>query len=100
MTPRQNELKEQLFGSQDNQQQSMGALGAIKEAFLAVAPGLKDMIPEAKEQLKHLGNLGRSELASALFGNGAFVLYSHEPENDQAKQQDNSQHLERGGRSM
>ena len=109
MTPREHELSEQLFGGQER---SMGAMEAIKEAVLTVAPGLKDLPHQGKEQLKHMGDLGRSELANALFGHGAFVLYSHEPKNDLGKegpeqtqdghsmQQDHDQHLERGGRSM
>jgi hypothetical protein len=112
MTPNERELSQQLFGGQE---QSITAMGAVKEAFLTIAPGLKDMIPEGMEQLKHMGNLGRSELANALFGNGAFVLYSHEPKNDHGKeaatpeqaqdapsmQQDApSQSMERGSRSM
>jgi len=106
MTDNERELSQQLFGGQER---SMGALEALKEAVLTVAPGLTDLVQESKEELTHMGNLGRSELANALFGNGAFVLYSHEPENDRGKEgpeqaqdmhQDHGQHLERGGRSM
>lgn len=109
MTPREHELSQQLFGGQER---SMGTLAAVKEAFLTVAPGLKDMIPEAKDQLKHMGSLGAHELANALFGDGAFVLYPRAENNNQSvdgpeqaqdghtMQQDHGQHLERGGRSM
>jgi hypothetical protein len=107
MTPREHELSQQLFGGR---QQSMGAMGAVKEAFLAIAPGLKDMIPEAKAELKQMGAHGAHELAAALFSGHAYVMYprskENEPSQEQAQdgetmQQDaNIQHLERGGRSM
>jgi hypothetical protein len=114
MPPHDNDLSEKLFGGQEPP--VITPLAAVKEAFLTVAPGLKDFGPQAKAQLEHLGNLGRSELANALFGNGAFVLYSHEPKNENSLQGQNGpeqtqggqdrQHdvhgprLERGGRSL
>ncbi|HTU18824.1 MAG TPA: hypothetical protein VMG10_12260 [Gemmataceae bacterium] len=117
MTPRENELSEQLF---DGKEQSLTAMGAVKEALKefrdAMYPGLtlekmtSDIGQELKQQVAH----GAHELAAALFGHGnsAFVMYprsigkddqpSHDQTQDgQAMQQESSgQHLERGGRSM
>lgn len=105
MTANERELSQQLFGGQE---QSMGAMGAIKEAFLALAPGLKDALPEATAELKHMGAHGAHELAAALFSGSAFVMYPRGKENSHEQVQDGQnmqqdmpdQHLERGGRSM
>ncbi len=112
MTEAEQALSRELFGGQ---QQSMGAMGEIKEALLAVAPGLKDFGPEVTAELKQMGAHGAHELAAALFngnqGGSAFVMYprgtrddqpSHEQAQDgQGMQQETpGQHMERGGRSM
>ena len=114
MTQAEQALSQQLFGGQ---QQSMGAMGAVKEAFLAIAPGLKDFGADVKAELAYQVGAGAHELAAALFNGNAFVMYPRggkedhgnqgpEPANEQAQdsqdmQQDTpSQHLERGGRSM
>lgn len=55
--------------------QMIDALKAIKDVALTVAPGLKDFGPEVKAEVSRLGTQGAAELASALFGNGAFVPY-------------------------
>ncbi len=114
MTPNERELSQQLFGGQ---QQSMGAMGAIKEAFLTVAPGLKNIIPDVKAELVHQIGAGAHELAAALFNGSAFVMYPrggkddhgiHGPEQSSEQAQDSQgmqqdapdQHQERGGRNM
>ena len=108
MTEAEQALSQQLFGGQ---QQSMGAMGAVKEALLTIAPGLKDFVPEVKAELKQMGAHGAHELAAALFNGSAFVMYprgtkddqpSHEQAQDgQGMQHDTpGQHMERGGRSM
>jgi hypothetical protein len=119
-TPQENELARQLFAPPPAQ--SMGALEAVKEAFLAVAPGLKDFIPEATAHLTHMGAQGTHELAAALFNGSGFVMYPrggkddpgqdghgvHGPPQAQEHEQGQpgvqpeppTQQQERGGRSM
>lgn len=63
----------------------------VKEAITAVAPGLEDALPEAKAELSRLGTQGAMELASALFGNSAFVPYGpgqYTPSVEQAQGQE------------
>ncbi len=116
-SPSQQELAEQLFAGRG--EPGMGALGAVKEAFLAIAPGLKDAGPEIATELKQMGADGAHELAAALFSptNSGFVMYPrggkdehgvHGPEQSQDHAQDHqgmqpespTQQHERGGRSM
>jgi hypothetical protein len=52
-----------------------GFIDVMKEAISEIAPGLKDAVPEIGAELSRLGTQGTMELASALFGNGAFVPY-------------------------
>ena len=47
----------------------------VKDAVQSAAPGLKNLVPEVKAELSRLGTQGAMELASALFGNSAFVPY-------------------------
>jgi hypothetical protein len=115
MTHREHELSQQLFGGQP--QQSMGAIGAIKEAFKELrdnmAPGLTwDKISsDIGKELSHQVGAGAHELASLLFTGQGYVQYQRQGKDDrpqqeqtqdgQAMHQDTpSQHLERGGRSM
>jgi hypothetical protein len=87
--PEERDLKQELFGGPEPP--VITAMGAVKEAFQEfkefMAPGLTwdKFSSEVGQQLTHMADLGRSELANALFGNGAFVLYSHEPKNDQGQ---------------
>jgi hypothetical protein len=117
-TPAEQELAQQLFAGQGKQ--SMGAMEAIKEAFLAIAPGLKDVISETKAEMKQQLAHGAHELAAALFTGNAFVMYQrggkddhgvHGPEqspqasehaqgNQGMQQEASSQQMERGGRGM
>ncbi len=60
-----SEIAKQLFES----------LSGVKEAVQAIAPGLKDLVPEAKAELSRLGTQGSMELASALFNGNGFVPY-------------------------
>ncbi len=60
-----SELAKQLFESVSN----------VGEVVQAIAPGLKNLAPEAGAELSRLGTQGAMELASALFGNNAFVPY-------------------------
>ncbi len=51
------------------------SLQGAKEAAQAIAPGLKNFGPEVKAESSRLVTQGAMELASALFGGGAFVPY-------------------------
>jgi hypothetical protein len=114
----QQEMAQELFGGPP---QSMGALEAVKEAFLAIAPGLKNAGQEIKEELTHKASMGAHELAAALFNGSGFVMYprggqddhgihgpeqsqNHAPDHTQGNQdmqpQSPTQEHERGGRSM
>ncbi len=78
--------------------------GGIKETAQALAPGLKDIGPEIAAEGKRLGVQGSMELASALFGNGAFVpygpgQYTPTPEKGQGQEQQQEHQQERGGMS-
>ena len=59
----------------DIAKQLFESLSGLKEAVQAVAPGLKDLVPEAKAELSRLGTQGSMELASALFNGNGFVPY-------------------------
>jgi hypothetical protein len=50
-------------------------LGAIKDAALAVAPGLKNFGQEVGAEMSRLGTQGSMELASVLFNGHGFVPY-------------------------
>lgn len=109
-SPDHDDLSQQLFGGPAPP--VITTMGAVKEAFQEfkefMAPGLTwdKFSSEVGNELKHLGDLGRSEIANALFGNGAFVLYSHEPKAQEgpeqvqdghtAQQDVQGQHLEHG----
>jgi hypothetical protein len=74
-----SETAKQLFES----------LKGVKEAVQAIAPGLKDLVPEAKAEMSRLNTQGTMELASALFGGNAFVPYGpgqYTPPIEQAKE--------------
>lgn len=73
------------------------AQAVAKDAALTATPGLKTFMPEVKAELSRMGTQGAMELASALFGNGAFVPYGpgqytpdvekeHVPENANARE--------------
>lgn len=88
-------------------------LSAVKEAAVAVAPGLSNFGQEVKAEMKQQAAHGAHELAAALFNGSAFVMYprnsgkddhgvsgpDQSPGHDQGQQQD-SPTLERHGRSM
>jgi hypothetical protein len=57
------------------QDKPMGFMEAAKEGVLAVAPGLSNILGDIGAELGRLGVQGQMELASAIFGNGAFVPY-------------------------
>jgi hypothetical protein len=58
-----------------NLKQLFEGLQGIKEAVQAIAPGLRDVLPEGKAEMSRLGTQGAMELASALFNGTAFVPY-------------------------
>jgi hypothetical protein len=102
-------LAAQLFGGQ---QQSIGALEAVregvKEFINGMYPGLKDAGQEIKTELKQMAAHGAHELAAALFNGSGFVMYPRGtrddhgkdgPEQSQAQGQE-PQQQERGGRTM
>lgn len=83
--------------------QLFDSLKAVKESVQAVAPGLKDLVPEAKAEMSRLGTQGSMELASALFNGSGFVPYgpgqytpSITPGKDDPQQEQQHQQ-ERGG---
>jgi hypothetical protein len=89
------------------QQQSMGAIEAategIKEGVKAFAPGLTlgKILSEIGETAKHMNDMGRSELAAALFSgtSNAFVMYprdNNQPAKDGEGQQMNPPEQDRG----
>jgi hypothetical protein len=47
----------------------------LKHAAQSAAPGLKNFLPEVGAEFKRLNTQATMEIASALFGNGAFVPY-------------------------
>ena len=50
-------------------------LGAVKEAALAVAPGLSNLGPDIKAELKQQVTHSAHELAACLFNGSGFVMY-------------------------
>lgn len=80
----------------------------LTSALQAVAPGLKNVVPEVGSELKRLGVQGSMELASALFTGSAFVPYGPgqyppapepgpAPAGPQAEPQPTTHEHERGG---
>jgi hypothetical protein len=72
-----SELADRLFG----------AMKEVKEVVQSVAPGLnaKDIAEGIGAEAKRLGVQGQMEMASAIFGQGAFVPYGpgqYTPSND------------------
>ena len=57
-----NELAKQLFSS-------------VKEIAQAIAPVVNDIVNDVKGEASRMGTQGTMELASALFGEKAFVPY-------------------------
>jgi hypothetical protein len=115
MSERSREFFEAIKDGKSGQDaKPMGLIEAVKEAMVAIAPGLKDLVPEAKAELGRLGTQGQMELANCLFNGSAFVpygpgQYTPSPEHDagvhgqdakQAEQQQPQQEMqqERGGR--
>jgi hypothetical protein len=47
----------------------------LRDAAQAVAPGLKNLLPDVKAELSRLGTQGTMELASGLFNGHGFVPY-------------------------
>ena len=94
-TERERQLAGELFGA-GKEAQSMGVMDVLKETANIVAPGLKDLIPEAKAQLTHMAAHGAHELAAALFngnqGGNAFVMYPRSTgKDDPAREQNQHQ---------
>jgi hypothetical protein len=88
-----------------------GFSDVLKETLAAMAPALKNAGAEIGAELSRLGTQGSMELASALFGNGAFVpygpgQYTATPEAGKGSQDQEiqkaepHQEQERGGREM
>jgi hypothetical protein len=74
----------------ENLKQLFEGLKGVKEAVQAIAPGLKDVIPEAKAEMSRMGTQGAMELASALFNGSAFVPYGpgqYTPANENQREQ-------------
>jgi hypothetical protein len=65
------------FYEQIKSGQEITPLQAVKEGVQAIAPGLSfgNILEGVKGELGRLGVQGQMELASAIFGNGAFVPY-------------------------
>jgi hypothetical protein len=47
----------------------------LKEAGEALAPGLKNLVPDLRAELSRLATQGTMELASGIFNGNAFVPY-------------------------
>lgn len=108
----EHKLAEQLFGGGEQK----GVVETLKEAALAVAPGLKNLIPDVADELKHQVAHGVHEIAAALFrDNSGFIMYPRREGRDdeptigvhgpaaaesQPEQPEQEIHQERGGRSM
>lgn len=79
------------------------SLRAAKETVQAVAPGLKDLVPETKAEVSRLGTQGAMELASVLFNGNGFVPYgpgqytpSSTPANEEPQPEQQQQEHDRG----
>lgn len=108
-----NEIRE-LF-DQSKQAAQIGAVEAVKEGVVAIAPGLENLFSDMKAELSRLGTQGTMELASALFNGSAFVPYGpgvYTPSQEQdagvhgrevsdgKEEAQQEQQRERGGRGM
>ncbi|WP_254509531.1 hypothetical protein [Anatilimnocola floriformis] len=90
---------------QETAKQLFKGLGAVKEAALAIAPGLKDLGADVGAEVSRLGTQGSMEIANVLFNGQAFVPYGpgqYTPDQQQSQHQEHSepQHSleqERGG---
>ncbi len=67
--------REFFEGLKDGKDAQLGAIEAVKEGVLAVAPGLRNILSDVKAELSRLGTQGQMELASAIFNGNAFVPY-------------------------
>lgn len=56
-------------------QQLFDSLTQVKDMVQAIAPGLKNVGPELAAESKRMWDLGRSEIAAALFRGDPFVMY-------------------------
>jgi hypothetical protein len=63
----------------------------------AVAPGLSDLVPEAKAEMSRMATQGSMELASALFNGSAFVPYGPGQYTPAHEEQQQHHEQERGG---
>jgi hypothetical protein len=123
VTPQERQLADQLFSNGGQPQQQQPSIGAIEAATEGVQifvkhnfPGLSldKIVGDIGHELKHQFDMGRHELAAALFNGSAFVMYPrgtredhgvHGPqqgpaEQSQAQPPEPGQQLERGGREM
>jgi hypothetical protein len=82
-----SEIAKQLFES----------LKSVKETVQAVAPGLNDLVPEAKAEMSRMATQGSMELASALFNGSAFVPYGPGQYTPAREEPQQHQEQERGG---
>ena len=55
--------------------QLFDSLKPVQEAIQAIAPGLKNLIPDVKAEMSRMGTQGAMELASAIFNGDGFVPY-------------------------
>jgi hypothetical protein len=96
--------KQELFGSAEGP--VITPLGAVKEGFIEfkefMAPGLTwdKFSSEVGAEAKHMFDVGRSELANALFGHSAFVLYTNEPKNENSLQVHDGPEQTQAGQAM
>ena len=83
----------------------------MKEAIVAITPGLDNFGPEVSAELSRLGTQGAMEMAQALFNGAAFTpygpgQYTPTPEMEKGSQEPEVQKTEpdlereRGGREM
>jgi hypothetical protein len=73
---------------------------SLVQGVLALLPGTKDIVPEAKAELSRLGTQGSMELASALFNGHGFVpygpgQYTPDVQHDQGQEQGHEHEMSR-----
>lgn len=77
----------------ESAKQLFDSIPGIKDAVQAIAPGLKDLVPEFVAEMKRQMTQTRSELGHALYAGSAYLPYGDGQKVQQQQQQ--GQQLER-----
>lgn len=85
---------EKHFEEMERNPQKIGAIEAVKEGALAVAPGLKNFMDDLKELGQNKLAHGAHELAASLYGPGhsAFVMYARDGKEREGKEEGHGVH--------